>query len=178
MRWASDRNLQKPGNVGRPLASYQSSEYSRPSGSAMRRVTLNSSTVSDFTESSSISSTPNRALPTLLLRMTTAPNASEPIASAPIASAPNARAPKATAPTLAVLILALRRSMFSGRSSAFIFACKPVRCSLEVPAVVDLHLANLVTVECVDFGVAKPAPVLFLALVGHNDLIVGFDEPF
>src|SRR5437867_1838342 len=45
--------------------------------------------------------------------------------------------------------------------------------SLDVPAEVDLHLADLVAVEGEDLRVAKAAPVGLPALVGDDDLVAG-----
>jgi hypothetical protein len=49
--------------------------------------------------------------------------------------------------------------------------------SLDVPAEVDLHLADLLAIEREDLGVAKPIPVGLRALVGDDDLVAGLDKP-
>src|SRR5437016_1721296 len=49
--------------------------------------------------------------------------------------------------------------------------------SFEIPAEVDLCATDLVAFECEDFGVAEPISVGLRALVGHDDLVAGLDEP-
>src|ERR1700737_260700 len=46
----------------------------------------------------------------------------------------------------------------------------------KVPTEVDLRLTNLVASKRENLGVAKPAAIGLLALVGHDDLIAMFDE--
>jgi hypothetical protein len=55
-------------------------------------------------------------------------------------------------------------------------AAAPAGAGSEVPAEVDLGLADLLTVECEHLGVAESAPVGLRAQAGDHDLIASLRE--